>query len=253
MTATAIFALSPQTPASPARVLQPVPGFESTAYAYLNGDIVWMGRDAVSDHPRNAVNPWQPPPLVCDAACLRSGAFTCLGLFGQTPLSKIQGKGLLTWLMGQRLPFPLFFAAPRFDAIRAALEDGNIDAFENAALRVLGLGDGLTPSGDDFVGGIFFALAHAPRHAWQAQFAQLKMRIRAAALASTNAISAALLDDLMDGASHRALHDMLVALQFNDATKMEAAGVELMRVGASSGADMLAGLLLALLTLNIEN
>ena len=79
------------------------------------------------------------------------------------------------------------------------------------------------------------------------------MRIRAAALASTNAISAALLDDLMDGASHRALHDMLVALQSNDATKMEASGGELMRVGASSGADMLAGLLLALLTLNIEN
>lgn len=253
MTATAIFALSSQAPPSPGRVLQPVPGFESTAYAYLNGKIVWAGQTAVSDHPRNAVNPWQPPPLVCDAACLKAGAITCLGLFGQTPLAKIQGKGLLTWLVGLRLPFPLFFAAPRFDAIRAALEDGNIDALEHAALRVLGLGDGLTPSGDDFVGGIFFALAHAPRPAWQAQFAQLKMRIRAAALPSTNAISAALLDDLMDGASHRALHDMLVALQSNDAARMEAAGRDLMRVGATSGADMLAGLLLALLTLNIEN
>ena len=116
------------------------------------------------------------------------------------------------------------------------------------ARNLLGLGHGLTPSGDDFIGAIFFALAHAPRDPWRADMPAMQARIHQAAQTATNAISAALLDDLIAGRSYRALHELLAALQDDDAATIHHATQALLRVGASSGADMLAGLLLALTT-----
>jgi Protein of unknown function (DUF2877) len=223
--------------------LQEIPGFESTDYAFLRGSVVWVGNDANTDHPRNARRPWSPAPILFDAARLRVGAQTCLSLLQATP-----AKGVLLWLAGRPLPFPLNHAAARFDAIRGALERNELPAFEAAALRVLGLGHGLTPSGDDFVGGILFALKHAPRDAWRAELPAVLAEIRKAAATSTNVISAALLGDLIDGASYRALHELLAALQDNAPLEIASATQTLLRVGASSGADMLAGLLVALLT-----
>ncbi len=220
---------------------QTIRGFESTAYAYRGGDIVWLGDDAVTEHPRNGHRPWQPPALHCDPVRLQAGAAICLAQLEQHPC-----KGLLLWLLGQALPFPLNHAQGRFDAIRDALRANDLAAFEAAALRVLGLGHGLTPSGDDFVGGILFALHHAPRPQWRSAMPGLHSRIRAAAAVSTNIISAALLDDLMYGASYSVLHQLLAALQTKHPPVIEEATAQLLRLGATSGADMLAGLLLAL-------
>jgi Protein of unknown function (DUF2877) len=242
--------------------LRKIAGFESTGYALLHGRLVWAGEDACSDHPRNVHRPWRAEALVCDGASLRAGAHQCLALLGggqpsplpspggrgselSAPLAK---KGLLRWLTNQPLPFPMDRAAPRFDAIRGALERNDLREFEAAALRVLGLGEGLTPSGDDFLGGICFALQHAPRKAWRAEFAEAIARIRAAAATSTNAISAALLDDLIAGSSYRAAHEFMAALQSNAPAEIGRAAGSLMGIGASSGADILAGVLLALLT-----
>ena len=223
--------------------LQAVAGFEATAYAWRHGVIVWAGDKAATDHPRNLWRPWQPPPLRCDAPALAAGARICL-----KQLDGAKSEGLLRWLMAMPLPFPLDHARPRFDAVREALTRNDVAAFEAAALRVLGLGHGLTPSGDDFIGAIFFALAHAPREAWRADMPAMQARMHEAAQTTTNAISAALLDDLMAGRSYRALHELLAALQDGDAATIHHASQALLRVGASSGADMLAGLLLALTT-----
>ena len=125
-------------------------------------------------------------------------------------------------------------------------------AFSAAALRVLGLGHGLTPSGDDFIGAIVFALAHAPRKAWRARLPGIKAQIRDAAQSvvspATNAISAALLDDLMAGASYRVLHELIDAMQGQQPAEIQSATAALLSLGASSGADLLAGLLLTLTT-----
>jgi Protein of unknown function (DUF2877) len=228
---------------SEASTWQKIAGFEATGYAMWRGRLVWAGDNVHTDHPRNAHKPWHAEPVRCDAASLRAGAEQCLAL-----LDRLPSKGLLAWLTNHPLPFPMDRAAPRFDALRRALEQNHLRGFETAALRVLGLGVGLTPSGDDFLGGICFALKHAPRQAWQARFPAVLTRIRAAAATSTNVISAALLDDLIDGSSYRAAHELLAALQGNAAPRIEAAARSLMGVGASSGADMLAGILIALLT-----
>ena len=228
--------------------LQKIPGFETTDYAYLRGSIVWAGEQASTNHPRNAFAPWQPETFAFDADMLREGAVICNFLFESNHPLANSARGLMLWLKSQEMPFPLNLSVARFDAINHALICNDLDVFTSAALRVLGLGNGLTPSGDDFVGGIMFALTHAPRQAWVDDLPMARARIRNAALVSTNVISAALLDDLMAGKSYSALHDVLFALHSNNMANTVSACGKLLNVGASSGADMLAGLLLALTT-----
>ena len=142
--------------------------------------------------------------------------------------------------------FGLQPAQPRLEALRQALERHDLNAFEAAALRLLGIGHGLTPSGDDLVGAVMFTLVYAPIKAWQPAMADLQNRLRLAATTATNPISAALLEDLMAGASYRALHDLLAALHSLDQQLIQAAVQTLLRLGATSGGDMLAGVLLTL-------
>ncbi|MBL8323661.1 MAG: DUF2877 domain-containing protein [Rubrivivax sp.] len=223
--------------------LRPVRGFEATGYAWHGERIVWAGEQARTDHPRNFHKPWQPAPQTFDPRRLHRGAACAIAM---PHADTAAHPGLLTWLVGQPLPFPLEGARSRFDAVRAALEADDAAAFEAAALRVLGLGPGLTPSGDDFLGGIFFALAHAPRPAWTGRLPALQARVCRACDTATNVISAALLSDLMRGIGYRALHEALEALHSQRPAAIAPAVRALLRVGASSGADLLAGLLLAL-------
>ena len=54
--------------------LTPVPGFESTDYALLQGRVVWAGTRPKTDHPRNAHAPWQPSTARPNATRLRANA-----------------------------------------------------------------------------------------------------------------------------------------------------------------------------------
>lgn len=252
--------------------LQKIPGFESTAYAYQAGRIVWAGAGGRTDHPRNAHAPWHPaaPAPALDANRLQIGAATCLALFSPAAAQPLEAVGLMRWLIGQPLAFPLNHATQRFDAVRDALLQHDLAAFAPAAIRLLGLGNGLTPSGDDFVGGILFTLVHVQpgkaAQAWLRQLPRVKRQIGTAAQSATNVISAALLDDSMAGSSYRVLHELLAA--FNTpcadgrlaasiepagepaiATAIESATLNLLALGASSGSDLLAGVLLAIGTL----
>lgn len=233
--------------------LQRISGFEETDYAYLNGNIVWTGKHASTQHPRNAFSPWQPANFAFNADKLREGAMTCHSLFESNHTLSKKAKGLMLWLLNKDMPFPLNLSATRFDAIKLTLVSNDLQAFTSAARRVLGLGNGLTPSGDDFVGGILFALAHAPRSSWKEELPTAIASIHDAAKVSTNVISAALLDDLMAGKSYSALHDVLSALHTNNSTNIEAACTKLLNLGSSSGADLLAGLLLAFTTQHNES
>lgn len=220
------------------------PQLNTTDYAYFEERIVWVGDDAAVRHPRNYWKPWQPTSKTYSAGLLQAGARLCL-----QQMANSETHGLLLWLTNREMPFPLYHAKLRFDALRDALEAKNMKVFEAAALRVLGLGNGLTPSGDDFLGGIFFALAHRPHPDWLLGLPELQAAINIACDASTNPISSALLADNMAGKSFGQLHDMLDALESNDSRHIENSRETLLRVGSSSGADLLAGLLLALTTI----
>jgi Protein of unknown function (DUF2877) len=232
-------------PANVTTALQPVPGFEGTVYAWAQGRLVWAGTRAVTDHPRNWHRPWQPPTQQLNAQRLRRGAAQLLKDL-RSGSGPVEPQGWLLWMCGQDLPFPMQAAQARLQALRAALWSQDLGAFETAAVRLLGLGHGLTPSGDDFLGALLFTLRHAPVRAWQARMPGVHARLAAAAAQATNPISAALLQDLMAGSSYRALHDLLDALNQDPSEPVAAAVRTLLTVGASSGADMLAGVLLAL-------
>src|SRR5207247_1635834 len=112
-----------------------------------------------------------------------------------------------------------------------------------AATALLGCGPGLTPAGDDFTGGAFFARALLARAgivdaaAWQAGASA----VRTAAARLTHPIGAALLGDLLAGEGWAPLHDLAAALARDDEpAALDAAG-RLTRLGHSSGWDLLAG------------
>ena len=224
-----------------AQALPRVPGFECTAYALLHGRIVWAGDAGATDHPRNLHRPWHPA-----AAAYETERLCCGSKLVWAGLAHHDLKGLLAWLVGRPLAFGLQPAQLRLEALRQALGRHDLNAFEAAALRLLGVGHGLTPSGDDLVGAVMFTLVYAPIKAWQPAMADLQNRLRLAATTATNPISAALLEDLMAGASYRALHDLLAALHSLDQQRIQAAVQTLLRLGATSGGDMLAGVLLTL-------
>jgi hypothetical protein len=123
-------------------------------------------------------------------------------------------------------------AAPGLEAIERWLI-GN--ALDNDAETLIGLGPGLTPSGDDYLGGVLIALQQLDRKP-QAQglWRWLEPRLK-----RTSAISAAHLTAAAAGEGHEALHRCLEVL----CTGGEWTGAldALANVGHVSGWDSLAG------------
>jgi hypothetical protein len=125
-------------------------------------------------------------------------------------------------------------AQPALDAIERWLV-GN--ALDEEAQTLIGLGPGLTPSGDDYLGGVLIALYQLGREA-QARGLWRWLEPR---LGRTSAISGAHLAAAAAGEGHEALHACLAALHSADAD-WPAVLAHLDKVGHCSGWDSLAGL-----------
>lgn len=246
-----------------ARVLARLSG---SIYLTARDEIVWLGREGTSLHPRAvqvAEVPLAPSPgsaLVLDLAAARlwKPAEACLTpdsasllvggcrrvLAALDALGKPEGFGAL--LVGARPSFPLDALAPRARALAEACGRDDARAAASAATRLLGAGPGLTPAGDDLVGGAFFArrvltrAGAADGAAWRAAAAD----VLEAARGATHPISAALLADLLEGHGWAPLHDLLDALAAG-APGAEALGAatRLVAIGHSSGWDLLTGLI----------
>lgn len=126
-------------------------------------------------------------------------------------------------------------AQPALDAIERWLV-GN--ALDDDAQVLIGLGPGLTPSGDDYLGGVLIALHQLGREA-QARGLWRWLERR---LGRTSAISGAHLAAAAAGEGHEALHGCLQALFSADAD-WSSVLTRLDNVGHCSGWDSLAGLL----------
>lgn len=127
-------------------------------------------------------------------------------------------------------------ALPTVKALLQALRDENIDAIHSLVNELLGLGPGLTPSGDDLLSGLLYGLRHSPARDGLACTA-LCDAIREQAGARTNAVSADYLLAILEDAP---FDRMAVAWEHPVAG---AAG--LMQVGSNSGGEMLLGLVCA--------
>ena len=108
----------------------------------------------------------------------------------------------------------------------------------HAAQILIGLGSGLTPSGDDFIGGMLIVLSAAGASDKAKWLANWTLPI---ASTHTNSISFAHLCCAADGMGSEVLHQMLSALWQADHGLILHSLLKLDGIGHSSGWDMLAG------------
>ena len=101
---------------------------------------------------------------------------------------------------------------------------------------LIGLGPGLTPAGDDFVGGAMIALRAFDHGALAERIAAWALPL---ARSNTNRISRAHLECAAAGEGHEALHDLLCTFEGKHLERLA-------RIGHTSGLDAAAGALLAL-------
>jgi Protein of unknown function (DUF2877) len=131
-------------------------------------------------------------------------------------------------------------------AARAALSRaiGRRDSagFLSAAGELVGLGEGLTPAGDDYLVGAL-AILHRLAGGWPVCAPSPARALAAQAHARTTTVGAAFLAHSVAGEFSEPLRDLVMASSA-DAARV-AAGV-LARMGATSGADTLAGMRAAL-------
>ena len=237
----------------------PLAGFPDAPYRQAAGEIIWIGH-AGPMHPRavfvpagsipsaqriedHGIAPWLPDTGLLDTLAHARLVRSLAGLLPHLQ-SSLPSAGLGPLLAGRSPAFPLSARHTEALAVGRAALNGDTGGFEKAAVRLLGAGVGLTPSGDDFIGAILFGARLAPAGAahWHACGTMLCVEARA----RTHAISAALFADLAAGASFSPLHSLVHAAADGAPPPLLMAHVgALTAIGHCSGWDMLTGLIAA--------
>ena len=255
--------------------LRTLPAFPDSPYRLAGDEIVWLGGDNATWHPRRillakpiparlsgelhlsveSADVWRPTTLsgvtaVSNGASVpgapgftpAQGAAACVFIGANiNAIGTPAGFGVL--LAARPLRFPLDLALARLRALAASVAEDNAVAFESAALPLLGLGLGLTPSGDDFVGACLFARRLRGDFLSSPSWQDAATNLTRAAAVRSNSISAALFGDLARGAAYAPLHELAAALCGSDAALIAAVRA-LTAIGHSSGWDMLTGFML---------
>lgn len=147
---------------------------------------------------------------------------------------------------------PLFVSS--WEAVRTftgwlrqmSFERENDAVVPERAKVLVGLGPGLTPAGDDFLGGVMIALRWLREDALAGRIAAWVLPL---ARARTSKISRAHLRCAADGEGAAALHDLLAAFGSSQRGRLAAPVDALDSIGHSSGWDALAGIVCACSTL----
>lgn len=139
----------------------------------------------------------------------------------------------------------LVSAAPICVEIHRACKQKNLENLLNTCGSLVGLGNGLTPSGDDFLGGCFFALYYL------SSFYPMKIVVDYQAIYSmvdslqkkTNSISWTLLHDMTHGKGMESLHNLMDSIVTNISLDVLSVNAnKLTTIGNSTGWDILTGL-----------
>jgi hypothetical protein len=127
-------------------------------------------------------------------------------------------------------------ALPHVQALLQALKKENTADIHKSVSFLLGLGPGLTPSGDDLLSGLLYGLRHSSARDSLA-CTNLTNTIRELAVERTNAVSADYLIALVNDAPF----DLMAAAWEDPA----GGAARLMQLGHNSGGEMLLGLMCA--------
>jgi Protein of unknown function (DUF2877) len=133
-------------------------------------------------------------------------------------------------------------------AVRNALKNAassriQVAGIAKACIELLGLGPGLTPSGDDFVGGLLVAL-RACGHAQVAD--EIWSSIAPAHGERTSPLSAAHVRAAAEGQGAEAVHEAMVAVLSDEVTDFTPHFAALDRIGHCSGWDAMAGVVVGI-------
>jgi hypothetical protein len=179
--------------------------------------------------------------------------------FSRLDLAQTKGFGafiphLLTLTRGQSISPAAGFTDPvlRFaqphvlDMARACLDRQPVGISQNAD-ALIGLGTGLTPSGDDFLGGLLFAVKILQAAYPGPSFSSGSIPVENYR-ARTHVISFTLLKDLASGQAVAPLHHIVNGLLTGEPLESISPFIpQLTQIGHSTGWDMLTGLLTGLL------
>ena len=208
---------------------------------------------------------WNPSPIVPDPeTLLASIKERCEQLIGfMQSLNSADGLSqALPSLWGAEEEIALaqttyFFSRllrPVFEIGKACRRRDPADILEKGE-ELIGLGPGLTPSGDDFMGGLLFS-AFFLKKFFSAFFFWDQDRVTdfiAGARSRTHPISHVFLSDFAAGHAPAPLYEVMgYLLQGRDFQRAVSAAAQFLRFGHSSGADMLAGMMTGMLMVSNE-
>lgn len=180
-------------------------------------------------------------PVVFDLASVDAGrlveAHGALSLFHhsapQTPFGRASSALLSTGVERLRLAVTDVIA-----------NTAPASAVLSAVGRLIGLGEGLTPSGDDVLTGFAF-LAAQPGMVLNRVIPILESAVDAQA-GRTTLLSAVTIRSALAARGRQSMHDLLRALPAPDSRAFRDAAGRILAIGHSSGADLLTGMRLAL-------
>lgn len=233
----------------------PAPGFERLALgdsaACTPGELTLPSIRLRLDWSEREV--WRPPAPVEKPAApeARKLALRRLGL---GVLAQKQGEQGFTPLLGMlldgasagSLPAEIQPVAVQLPALHSALAAGDPAAAGDILERWLGLGRGLTPSGDDLAAGVLLALHRYPVQALPGfPRAVLAQRLTTAAREKTTRLSANIIEQAAGGAADERILAALDGVMAGAANLGESVE-QICRLGHSSGADTLVGMALVL-------
>lgn len=123
--------------------------------------------------------------------------------------------------------------------------EGDLNAMTEAGQRLLGLGQGSTPSGDDFLTGLILIIAMpgAPFHDIHKSFAKAMADLAGAA---TTKISAAMLTHAARGEVQETAAGLLDSIHATGKTGLTHYARQVIALGGSSGTDLLTGIITGL-------
>ena len=243
-----------------------VAALTSSCYAEAGGELIWLGAggdhavhgravmvgasvtaaagaDVVIDVAIDGLAAWRPAPFPAWGPALNAPRL--LAVASSLGAPRGLGRLLFPGTDAQGIDPVVERARPHASRLAAACAADDAAAAVDPALALLGLGDGLTPDGDDYVGGALFAIRAAGRAS--ARWREASARIVGEARARTHPISARLLADLAAGEGWASLHELVDAMATGDAKATATAARGLVTLGASSGWDIFAGFVSALL------
>lgn len=132
--------------------------------------------------------------------------------------------------------------ARRADRLFTYLLQAELSRSVEAGTRLLGLGQGSTPSGDDFLAGLILTM-HMPGALFPDGHLQFARAIAGQAPQITTQVSAQMLEHAVRGEAHETVINLLAAIYGKEKETVIRYARQVLTLGGLSGTDLLAGII----------